>query len=219
MVVLISNGDQECMDAMAFTSDIKLSPANGHIGELGSSSNPELHVDLSRSLDHELVGVWVVGCCCVDATYVTAVTHFGQSEGTNVFEFHHTVNVWHVLFCAKTHEGLAIEVEVHAVLDTDGWVPGVDSVGCHREGVRVFLVFSVTHIEVLLDEVEFFECEVACAIAVVLIDVRSAEFLGVIADDVEHFVPVFRLWSEECRVKSFFVRGSFDSVGVQLLRR
>lgn len=151
--------------------------------------------------------------------YVPSVSHFSQSEGSNVFQFHHTLNVWHVFLSTETHERLAVKIEMHTVLHTDCWIPSIHCIRSHWERVRVLLVFSISHVQVLLNEMEFAECKVTSAITVMFINVRCAEFLRVIADDIEHFIAVFPFRAEECLVECLFISGFLSSVGVEWLGR
>jgi len=148
-----------------------------------------------------------------------SMSHFGKSERSNVFDFHHTLNVWHVLFSADAHEGLAVETKMHTVFHRDSWIPWVNSIWSHRESMRILQVLSISHVQVLSDEVEFLECYFSSDFTIVLVDVRSTEFLRVLCDNVIDFVSVCPFRTEEGLIHRLLLSGTTGSIGMEHLRR
>jgi hypothetical protein len=121
--VNVSNGYEESMNTVAFLTNVELSPADSHVSKLCSCTNPELHISVSWCVDDEFVLNWIINCCCLDASHIASMCHFGKSERSNVFDFHHTLDVGHVLFSTDAHEGLAVETEMHTVFHRHSGIP------------------------------------------------------------------------------------------------
>ena len=104
---------------------------------LGSSSNPELHRLLPRSIDDELLSRLVVGGSGFDAPRVGAVAEFSERKAADFNEVLTILGELFVLLSAHVNYRLVIKLQVHCELSRQ--VVIVEQKGCAKgyEGLEV----------------------------------------------------------------------------------
>ena len=97
------------MRTLRFAINNKLSPNDGHIGQLWSSSNPKFHAFLPLRAKHKLSSLVVVGRECLDLFGKTAVMKLSEAETAQIFESERIIYIFLMLGVAlEEKDGLGV---------------------------------------------------------------------------------------------------------------
>lgn len=142
----VSDGNYEGVGSMVLAFDDELGPDDTHGGQLSSSSNPELHVHLQRSVDYELLVVVVIDALSLDISGVAPVAALGESEATDVLDRQSIAHNLFVDFAGVVGvDRLKIQEDADIVLHAEAQVEIVHGMGGNRQSVSIIVIYFRVH--------------------------------------------------------------------------
>ena len=152
-----SDWDNECVYSFMLSIDIKLRPYSWVVSEFSTCTNPPFHSHIIRSMNYELICGWVVCCGCFNCLCIWSMAKFSQCKAANVIEFECSFDELFVLLCSKIHDSLSEQIESNTMLDTMRWIPLVHGSSNDSRDMRIFLVFLIRDISLLVKQYKLSE--------------------------------------------------------------